>query len=747
MSRLYRLALVILVGLCCLLLFMLVLASQNSGLFEKYYTILLWTNSLFVLSFLGLVCVLLFRIYKNAQKKKYGTKILSKFALALVVTGVIPGALIFAVSVQFLYKSVDSWFDVKVERALDSGLTLGREVLESFQANLRERAKRVAIEISETPPANWVSVLDSQLEKEKFQEAVLISSSGNVLGVSGSSFNKLVPTVPQNRILQSARTQGYWEQIDDNNQGAMRAQVIMPIPSSENIMNMKFPLESSESETPLESGLVAGAIKNTETIFLQVVDNIPPSLARNAESLMNGYRDYQEMVFARSGLRNIYLLSLTLVLLLAMLGSIAFSIFIANRISYPLMSLMDATRRVGEGHYEKIPEPKTKDEVQELTHSFNTMTTQLSQTRLALEKRGEELSQAKNFLESILARMSSGVIVLNKSLEIILANESASKILGFDVSKVYGDFLEKVLPDFVPDIKEKLENRSADADDFAIQVEYSAPDKSHQRVIIFLRGTKLPLTEEEGFLLVFDDITAMSSAQRIEAWGEVARRLAHEIKNPLTPIQLAAERLEMKLDGKVEGKEHEILVRATHTIVNQVTAMKQMVDDFRLYAKIGTPKYQKLNLSEFIQEVAKLYQAGGVHLELNLDEKVPDILADPNQLRQVLHNLLSNAMEASTSKDELLVKLKVSTEKNIKKTRAARVRLEVSDNGPGFSPQTLEHAFEPYVTTKSQGTGLGLAMIKKIVVEHGAEVYVDNISNEQGQVTGARIIILFSRLA
>ena len=475
---------------------------------------------------------MLFRIYKNAQKKKYGTKILSKFALALVVTGVIPGALIFAVSVQFLYKSVDSWFDVKVERALDSGLTLGREVLESFQANLRERAKRVAIEISETPPANWVSVLDSQ--KEKFQEAVLISSSGNVLGVSGSSFNKLVPTVPQNRILQSARTQGYWEQIDDNNQGAMRAQVIMPIPSSENIMNMKFPLESSESETPLESGLVAGAIKNTETIFLQVVDNIPPSLARNAESLMNGYRDYQEMVFARSGLRNIYLLSLTLVLLLAMLGSIAFSIFIANRISYPLMSLMDATRRVGEGHYEKIPEPKTKDEVQELTHSFNTMTTQLSQTRLALEKRGEELSQAKNFLESILARMSSGV--------------------GFDVSKVYGDFLEKVLPDFVPDIKEKLENRSADADDFAIQVEYSAPDKSHQRVIIFLRGTELPLTEEEGFLLVFDDITAMSSAQRIEAWGEVARRLAHEIKNPLTPIQLAAERLEMKLDGKVKEK-------------------------------------------------------------------------------------------------------------------------------------------------------------------------------------------------
>lgn len=747
MTKLYRVALVILVGLCCLLLFLLVKASQNSGLFVKYYTILLWSNSFVVLSFLSLVCFLLLRIYRNARKKKYGTKILSKFVLALIVTGVIPGALIFAVSVQFLYKSVDSWFDVKVERALDSGLTLGREVLESFQANLRERAKRVAIEISETPPSNWVSVLDSQLDREKFQEAVLISSSGNVLGVSGSSFNRLVPTVPQNRVMQSARTQGYWEQIDDSTPGVLRAQVIMPIPAAENLANVTLSPENANFQESTENQLSPALPKKSETIFLQVVDNIPPSLARNAESLMNGYRDYQEMVFARSGLRNIFLLSLTVVLLLAMLGSIAFSIFIANRISYPLMTLMDATRRVGEGHYEKIPVPNTRDEVQELTRSFNAMTSQLSQARSALEKRGEELSQAKSFLESILARMSSGVIVLNKNLEIISANDSASKILGFDITSAYGSLLEKILPDFVPDIQEKLANRTSAADDFAVQVDYPIPDRSHQRAVIFLKGTELPLTNEQGYLLVFDDVTAMATAQRIEAWGEVARRLAHEIKNPLTPIQLAAERLEMKLSDKVSGKEHEILLRATHTIVNQVTAMKQMVDDFRLYAKIGTPRYQELNLPGFILDVAKLYQAGGVHLELDLDTGVPEILADPNQIRQVLHNLFSNAMEAASSKDSLLIKIKVCLEQEAKRKRPSGVRLEVTDNGPGFSLQILEHAFEPYVTTKSQGTGLGLAMIKKIVAEHGAEVYVDNVTDQNGEIKGARAVILFTRLA
>ena len=333
MSKYFRLGLIAVIGVSCVLLFLLVLASQNSTFFEKYYTLLLWLNTIIALVFLGLVCVLLYRLYRRAQKKKYGVKILSKFALALGLTGVVPGILIFATSVQFLHTSVESWFDVRVERALDSGLTLGREVVENFQSSLRQKARTIANEISETPPANWMTVLDAARERQGLQEAVLVNSAGNFITVSASSFRSLVPSVPTNRVLQTVRTRGFWQQIDDEVGGMQKARVIVPVPSVESIASFAYRTEQPDYLKGRSSVLQAAG---SETVFLEVVDNVPPSLSTNAETLMNGYRDYQEMVLARAGLNNIYLISLTLVLLLSMFGAIALSVIMANRISQPL---------------------------------------------------------------------------------------------------------------------------------------------------------------------------------------------------------------------------------------------------------------------------------------------------------------------------------------------------------------------------------------------------------------------------
>lgn len=754
MSKYLRIALLIMVGVSCILLFLLVNASRNSGFFEKYYQLLLLVNTAVAAVFLVLVGVLLTRLYKRARTKKYGVKILTKFALALGLSGFIPGVLIFIVSVQFLYGSVDSWFDRKVERALDSGLTLGREVLESYQSSLLNRARNLAVELAESPPSEWVSRLDSLRERENLAEAMIVTSRGRLIGVSGSSFNTLAPVVPSLRNLQTARTHGYWDGLEEKEGGIMQAKSIVLIPTIE--LPAAAPLSVLSNAAPpriehfssaragFESSSQAG-----EAVFLEVVDNIPPSLAHNAEVLMNGYRDYQEMVLARGGLRSIYLSSLTLVLLMSMFAAIALSVIMATRITKPLMILLEGTRRLGSGHYDLLPESKTNDEVSELTRSFNIMTTQLADARRDIEQRGAELEQAKDYLESILTKMSSGVIVVDEWWNIVSVNASVSLILKTDLAAHLGRPLEEVLPDFIGPIRDQIGKPvNGKYSDVSIQSELVLKtEKKQQRIFLFTRGSALSLGSREGYLLLFDDITSLAAAQRTEAWAEVARRLAHEIKNPLTPIQLAAERLQMKLESKVTGKDEEILQKATRTIVNQVTAMKQMVDDFRLYAKIGSPRVEPINLAEFVQEVTNLYLAGDIRLHLNLDTSVPMIEADANMLRQVLHNLISNAMEAAPDKDNMRIEISVSKVCESGTNILDGVKLEVMDNGPGFTSQILEHAFEPYVTTKPSGTGLGLPMIKKIVAEHRGTVGVENITDENGQILGARVTIIFRQLA
>ena len=373
------------------------------------------------------------------------------------------------------------------------------------------------------------------------------------------------------------------------------------------------------------------------------------------------------------------------------------------------------------------------------------MTEQLAQTQADLVRRGAELEQAKSYLERILAKMSSGVIVLNNDKKIISANSSASRILGIPLTDRLGSEFAQAIPGFASEVVEKLMAQTDERNDITLQCEYQRPENAVTKQNLFARATRLPIGDAQGYLIVFDDVTALVSAQRTEAWGEVARRLAHEIKNPLTPIQLAAERVEMKIGAKLEGRDKEILERATKTIVNQVTAMKQMVNDFRLYAKIGAPHYDKLDLKAFVEEVVKFYQAAGVHIDLFLQPGIPPIEADQNQLRQVFHNLLSNSMEAVSDKDKLVVSIRASVVTD-EAGDVEGVELDVSDNGPGFTDQILEHAFEPYVTTKSSGTGLGLATIKKIAEEHGAMAAAENRKDADGNVCGARLIFVFHRL-
>ena len=482
-----------------------------------------------------------------------------------------------------------------------------------------------------------------------------------------------------------------------------------------------------------------------------MVQRLPPTVASHAAALQSGYRDYQELSLARGGLKQIYTVTLTLTLILAVFAAVAGGILLAGSMTAPLVQVAEGTKAVAEGNFRRLREYAGKDELHELTQSFNAMTRQLSEARDAVEARSRELENARAYLERVLTNLSAGVIVLDRQLRLVTANHGAVRILGLPAAAP-GRRLDELVPEFARQVEAALADQSlATAPNESwqrqIEIKRSAADDG-ETLSLLARGSQLPLEDGPGYVVVFDDITQVISAQRALAWGEVARRLAHEIKNPLTPIQLAAERLEMKLARRLSAEDATVLTRGAKTIVNQVAAMKRMVDDFRDYARVPPAHLGPLDLNGLIEEVAALYGAerggsGDGPLRLELAGGLPRILGDSTQLRQVVHNLLANAQEAAQG-GARPPRVTVRTEALSPHAGAPpqAVRLTVEDNGPGFAANILRRAFEPYVTTKPSGSGLGLPIVKKIVEEHDARIELANLG-----AGGAAVTVVFRRLA
>ena len=461
---------------------------------------------------------------------------------------------------------------------------------------------------------------------------------------------------------------------------------------------------------------------------------------------------------ARDGLQQMYLRTLTLTLLLAIFGAIGSAVLIAGNLAQPLLVLAEGTQAVAEGDLSPRPIVETRDELGTLTQSFNAMTGQLFEARSAVERNRSALQSAKAHLESVLANMSAGVLVLDAEGTVVNSNDAACRILQMEHCNLAGP-LHKIggLEVFANCVTRAFSAQSAQSaagarqrTHWQQQIEIPRPGEDHDTTLL-ARGSRLPVGAGSGFIVVFDDISDVISAQRSVAWGEVARRLAHEIKNPLTPIQLSAERLQMKLEEKLEPADAALLARATSTIVNQVDAMKRMVDDFRDYARTPPAVLEPLDLNGLIEQILNLYLAEDasdiIHAALAPD--LPQVMGDATQLRQVIHNLLQNAQDALADRnpDAPAPRIDVATEiihyTGADGTAGTAVRLAIMDNGPGFAPKILARAFEPYVTSKARGTGLGLPMVKKIVDEHGGRIDIQN----RPDGSGASVFILLLKLA
>ena len=769
MQRFLRYFLVVGGAVVSILLFLLASASENSAFFDRHYPELLVLNALIAVALLALVILLLARLYRGYKRREFGSRLMARLVLLFAVIGILPGTIIYMVSVQFVSRSIESWFDVRVEAALESGLTLGRTALDASLSDLSAKARSIALELSEMPESAQATQLTRLRDQSQTQEATIVSSSGQIVASVGGRIGTLVPELPTAAMLRQARMTRGFAAIEggfDFNEN----------PTSKDASVANDTSQRSDTDAQAHAGgdlrlrvVVAIPIANnglslqSESRFLQLLQPVPAHLAANAEALRAAYSEYQERSLARTGLRKIYLVTLTLTLLLAIFGAIAAAFLIAGDLAKPLLVLAEGTKAVAEGNLSPRPIVATSDELGTLTQSFNTMTRQLSEARASVERNRAALENAKAYLESVLANMSAGVMVLDGQFRLVTCNESVERILmhGFDahIGKPLSaiDGLEPLANAITKAFSEqRAQSAGGPAGDIHWQKQIEVPRRGidgegDSDITLLARGSYLPVAGGVGHIVVFDDITDVISAQRSIAWGEVARRLAHEIKNPLTPIQLSAERLQMKLEPKLAETDAAMLSKSTGTIINQVSAMKRMVDDFRDYAKTPPAVLTPLDLNALVEEILHLYVAGDerdiIHPKLGND--LPMVMGDATQLRQVIHNLLQNAQDAIADRSQHTETphIDVVTEAihydDSDGGHQTAVRLTVTDNGPGFSPKILARAFEPYVTSKSRGTGLGLAMVKKIIDEHGGRIDIKNRSAGNG----AKVAILLLKLA
>ncbi|MDP2821799.1 MAG: ATP-binding protein [Sulfuritalea sp.] len=693
-----RVALAVVVALGAILLFLLASASANTALFAENYPWLLAINGAAAVALAVLVGLQLRRLRREFRSGVFGSRLKSRLLLMLSLMAVLPGALVYGVSMQFAVKSIDSWFDVRVDAALEGGLNLGRSVLDTLQADLLAKARDAAQDLGDGAFVS-PSRLNRLREQAGAQTATLLTLSGQVLSSSSGELGSLLPSVPAPSQLRVARTGRGLAQIGDAEGGGLMVRALVP---------------------------VSGSGLTLDPRILQLTLAVPVSIAKSAESVEAAHRDYQELQLGRAGLKRIYTLTLTLALLLALFAAIALAFFLAERLARPLLILAEGTQAVANGDFTPRATVEASDELGVLTHSFNSMTHQLSEARTQAEHHRQEMEAAQAYLESVLANLSAGVLAFDLRFRLRAANRGALAILGDDLDGFEQMRLED-WPRHETLAEAILGGFARRGDEWQEQLEIARPDGMPQALLV--RGTALPAAGGGGYVVVFDDITRLIAAQRSAAWGEVAQRLAHEIKNPLTPIQLSAERLQLKLADQLTGASRELLDRATQTIVNQVEAMKNMVNDFRDYARTPLPQLAAVDLRALIGEVLGLYENSRAVIVLASEPApaaLPPVLADANQLRQVLHNVLTNAQDALIDMAEPHITIATTRE-------GARARLTVADNGPGFPPQILSRAFEPYVTTKSRGTGLGLAIVKKIVDDHGGEIRLAN--NHGGEVS------------
>ena len=672
--------------------------SNTSLVSNDTFVILLGISIAFVISLFLLITFQVFKLLQSVKKEITGSKLTLRLVISFGMMVLIPVLIVYLVSVNFLTKSIESWFDVRVESALEGGLTLGQKTIDILIDDIELKGKSIAYAIANQPYEKREDILIDLREKFSISRAVLYKIDGTISAISENNLTIRSSTITLEDIERSQN--GYFGRIEESENNSLVLKAYIPI--FYNDKNQKTEL-----------------IRSNEILMLS--QPIPESIANIAISVESVFEEYQQLRYSRNSLKIIYTLTLTIVLMLAILTSVAISFVISRRFTRPLSLLSEATNLIAKGNYKKIIPEIGKDELGTLVKSFNSMTYQLDSATKNSRKNRKRLEDARAFLDATLTNLASSIVVIDRKKRIKFYNKSAEKLLSFKKSNMIGEnlmFAIKNIKKFDRVIKFIDEAQVRKNKPLAVSQEIIFGSENEEKTII-LKLSALLESSGVSYILVLEDITTIAKAQRQIAWGEIARRLAHEIKNPLTPIQLSAERLHNKIKDKLNVNDRNLLNKSTNTIIKQVDALKLMVNEFSEYARSPKVVKKTINIIELIDEISYLYSDQNFQIIKKYPKKIKTLKVDENKLRQVFINIFDNSKAALQNINKPKINIAIKFEKK-------SIRIKFEDNGIGIPKEIIEKIFEPYVTSKKNGTGLGLAIVYKIIEEHNGVIEIIN---------------------
>ncbi|MCZ6882747.1 MAG: ATP-binding protein [Gammaproteobacteria bacterium] len=681
-------------------------ATSNSATFGKYY---LWLISFNLMGLVALLVLIAYNVYKLSVQyrlKTIGSRLTARMMGVFVLLTIIPVSIVYYFSLSFLHRSIDSWFDVGIEIALEDSLQLGRSAVDLRKREALNKTRAIAVEISEIEGQLLIVYLDDTRERLNANELTLVDHDQSIIASSSIDSTEM-PTALSLTDVGELNADNHYLKLEEDPVYGLAIRIAVLVQSSD-------------------------ATEKAKT--LQALFPFTDRLNELTVGVQEAFEKYKELAVLRNPLKTSFTLALSMIWLLSVLSAIWIAFVAARKLVSPINDLVEGTKSVAAGDYEKQLTVSGDDELGFLLHSFNTMTRKIARTRAIAEQSQLMEAMQKNYLESVMAHITSGVLTIDESGFIKRGNPAACSIFGIESFYFTELYISDVVREY-PMMQTFFE---------AVQNHMQSEDQWQEEVVIFgqsgrkilrVKGARLQsqADDRQEQVIVVDDLTELIQAQKDSAWSEMARRLAHEIKNPLTPIQLSAERLQRKLSGEVPADKQSMLDRYTHTIVQQVEAMKSMVNAFTEYARSPSQKPAALNLNEILEEVSVLYHENytEVTVDLDLEDSMPLIMADGVRLRQLVHNLVKNSLDTIDTDGWI----KIST-RCVRELGHQYVELIVEDSGAGIAKEVADNLFEPYVTTKSSGSGLGLAIVKKIVDEHNGIVWVER--SEQG---GARFIV------
>ncbi|HTC52550.1 MAG TPA: ATP-binding protein [Steroidobacteraceae bacterium] len=699
-------------------LLMLAKSVQNSSEFDRLRAWILLLNVIGVIGLTALIARKIWQLVSDYRANVPGSRLTARTVSTFGALVIAPLVIVYLFSLDFLNRGIDSWFRIEVKQGLNDALLLSRAAIDVRMREFGRRTEDFAAALAVAPREQLVLRMNAELHATDANEMVLFDSDKHVLAFSSDNSAEMSPAPPPAEVLRQISQHQLYVGLDPQVGG--RYQIRVAAPLSEN-------RDSSDRR------------------YVYAVYEVPQQLAKLSEAVQQTYSQYGDLAALREPLKDSFRLTLTLVLLLAMFAAIYGAIYSAQRLIRPVQDLIAGTRAVGKGDFATRLALPSRDELGYLVHSFNDMTKRLRRAREETWRSQEAVERERGRLAVILARLSTGVLAVDRELMVRIANDAAGQIMGLDLTQATGSSLSQLAAGkerFSQFVAALVVRFAAGREEWREQIDL---DGGSDRRVLMCACTPIGVEgvegTERGYVIVFDDITALLQAQRDAAWGEVARRLAHEIKNPLTPIQLSAERMRRKFLASMGKEDAELLQRSTDTIVQQVETMKQMVNAFSEYARAPDMKVTGFRLNDLVAEVVELYRSpdSQVQIRLDLDPQLGIIEADRGRVRQILNNLLVNALEALEGYD-LREKtgdkssaatgprgvVDISTRLRAQGADWAHGVVTVCDNGPGFPRELIGRVFDPYVTSKPRGTGLGLAIVKKIVEEHGGRIEAEN---------------------